>query len=173
MSDPCNTLLAMKNHWLSQQVDVEFPTKESLEGRALYLSANPQLAIEPYIPQPTSDSLIASDQIFLVDFHRLTIMFAQLQASRWSDPAQQALVIEFLTQIIYSKPCELYLAFVHGEAVAGAIVTYHDKQRLISDLACKGANPQFLCRHFSARLAEKLQLSDPDISVYVEALASE
>lgn len=67
-------LVASKNQWLHSQVECEFPTKESLEGLALY-----QRSLSERTLQPLSCSLEKSDdelEHFLVDFHRLTILFS-------------------------------------------------------------------------------------------------
>lgn len=167
MSDSQNSLLSSKNQWLYQQIEVEFPTKESLEGRALYLSQAQQTSLQPW--QPQSDQAMLPDSIFLVDFHRLTIMFAQLQAKRWQGAEQQSLIVEFLTQIIYSEPCELYLAFDSGEPIAAAIVTRDDTATLISDLAL--SDPA-LADSFIAGLVEKLQLLDCGGDIFIEQMAS-
>lgn len=126
----------IKNQWLYQQVEVEFPTKESLAGLALYRAeAQGKEIVE--LDASATDSTFDQEDIFLVDFHRLTVMFALLQSGRWQKPTDQELIVEFLTQIIYSTPCELYLGFQQGEPVAAAIVTINEQQALISDVVVK------------------------------------
>lgn len=127
----------IKNAWLYQQVDVQFPTKESLVGLELYKQAAEERQCHHYQPSEAQDITFSSDELFLVDFHRLTVMFSLLQAGRWSKPKDQEMIVEFLTQIIYSEPCSLYLGFKEGEAVAAAIVTQVESTALISDVVCK------------------------------------
>lgn len=126
----------IKNQWLYQQVEVEFPTKESLAGLALYRAESEGKELVS-LDASTPDSTFHQEDIFLVDFHRLTVMFALLQASRWQKSSDQDLIVEFLTQIIYSTPCELYLGFQQGEPVAAAILTFDEQQALISDVVVK------------------------------------
>ncbi|WP_038176510.1 hypothetical protein [Vibrio pacinii] len=145
----------IKNQWLYQQVEVEFPTKESIAGMALYkddLSHREFVALSS--DQPLSNEF-NQDDIFQVDFHRLTVMFALLQASRWSQEREQELIVEFLTQIIYSPPCNLYIGFRQGEPVAAAIVTYADESLLISDLIVS-AHSETSEQGFVAALTAKL-----------------
>lgn len=147
----------IKNQWLYQQVEVEFPTKESIAGMALYkddLSHRDFVSLSSN--QPLSDEFI-QDDIFQVDFHRLTVMFALLQASRWSQEREQELIVEFLTQIIYSSPCNLYIGFRQGEPVAAAIVTYADEDLLISDLivsAHSGTSEQGFITALTTKLSD-------------------
>ncbi len=74
-----------KNAWLHDLVEVEFPTPESLKGRDIYF----QMLEQQQYQVVDKDSLLAgeaeckTDDIFLVDFHRLTIMFSLLQSQRW------------------------------------------------------------------------------------------
>ncbi|NVD07862.1 flavodoxin [Vibrio sp. JPW-9-11-11] len=127
----------IKNQWLYQQVEVEFPTQESLAGLALYRSDAAEKEFVELANRPIPDASFDQNDIFLVDFHRLTVMFALLQASRWQQEKHKELIVEFLTQIIYSDPCELYLGFEHGEPVAAAILTLNGQDALISDVVVK------------------------------------
>lgn len=126
----------IKNQWLYQQVEVEFPTKESLAGLALYRAEVEGKEVVK-LDSTASDVAFTQEDIFLVDFHRLTVMFALLQAGRWQKPTDQEVIVEFLTQIIYSEPCDLYLGFQQGEPVAAAILTVNEQQALISDVVVK------------------------------------
>ncbi|NLS13434.1 hypothetical protein HGP28_11070 [Vibrio sp. SM6] len=127
-----------KNQWLAMQVEVEFPTPESLTGRAIYQTDMVERTVKPI------DSLIAvsSDkrnvELYLADFHRLTIMFALQQAKRWASASDHDFVVEYLTQIILSPEHELYVGFESGEPVGAAIVTQTETQLLISDLVYQG-----------------------------------
>lgn len=63
-----------KNNWLAEQVNVAFPTPQSIEGRDLYLQA--EKSKEYKLTQQFQ--LLSStwiDDVVLVDFHRLTIIF--------------------------------------------------------------------------------------------------
>lgn len=131
---------AIKNQWLFDQVNVEFPTEESLQGRDLYQKAVVQRSSRPFIELTEEPNLSLLEEVYLVDFHRMTIWFALLQASLWSDKNDQSKVIEFFTQIIYSPPCELYLGFQNGEPVAAGIVTSTSHEILISDIVTLDKN---------------------------------
>lgn len=132
MSSEVPTIAQVKNQWLFEQIDVEFPTKESIAGRNVYqqaLEKNRYRSLQPV--QSTTYNL---NDLFVVDFHRLTIMFSLLQSKRWELQSEQELIVEFLTQIIYSQPCDLVLGFNNGEPVAAAIVTRYENDVLISDV---------------------------------------
>lgn len=134
MTTSVPAIASAKNQWLYQHIDVKYPTKECLEGRKLYKqrieSMSYKTLAELNWQAPESP---ASLEIHKVDFHRLTVMFALMQAKHWPQQAQQDLIVEFLTQIIYSEPCELYLGFIEGNPVAASIITTLDGQVLLSD----------------------------------------
>ncbi|WP_394126248.1 flavodoxin [Vibrio hepatarius] len=156
----------VKNSWLYQQVDVQFPTKESLKGLELYKRAASAREYEVLTELPSAETSFHSDDIFLVDFHRLTVMFALIQASQWQNEFEREMIVEFLTQIIYSEPCSLYLGFQSGEPVAAAIVTQTEQSILISDIVVKSDEPS---AHFVSALLGKLtdQIT-ADIELIVE-----
>ncbi|MGD8110351.1 flavodoxin [Vibrio sp. TRT 21S02] len=131
MSKSVPSIVHIKNDWLYHHIDVAFPTKESLKGKELYKRWVESRSYEVY-----NQSTLKADveEIHLVDFHRLTVMFALLQAKRWKSENDQALIVEFLTQIIFSEPCSLYMGFHSNEPVAAAIVTRSGNDMLISDL---------------------------------------
>ncbi|KHD25651.1 flavodoxin [Vibrio caribbeanicus] len=158
-----------KNNWLSEQIDVQYPTKESLAGRSLYLSTAAQSSVVPLDTAVSADIGLTSDDLFLVDFHRLTVMFALLQSKRWEQQSEQELIVEFLTQIIYSDPCTLYLAFKEGEPVGAAILTQVDNQLLVSDIVLT-QNQTLANKHaFSLLLVNKLNVNSSEYSdVYLE-----
>lgn len=158
-----------KNQWLYQQVDVEFPTKESIAGMELYKAAVAQRQYQLMAQVPTQDGTFADEDIYLVDFHRLTVMFSLLQAGMWSSEPEQQLIVEFLTQIIYSEPCSLYLGFKDGEAVAAAIVTVEPESVLVSDVAIKSESANMMKNAFVAALCSKLNVViDQDNALYLE-----
>ncbi len=141
MKEAISPLVELKNQWLLSQVDVEFPTQESLQGRALYQNYLAQCQYHEVSPEDNVDN-VPCDEVYLVDFHRLTILFSQLQSKRWLDQDEQALVVEFLTQIILADDHQLYVGFSSGEASAVAIVSENEQQRLISDVLVLGALSQ-------------------------------
>ncbi|GLO63745.1 hypothetical protein MACH09_42530 [Vibrio sp. MACH09] len=124
-----------KNQWLLSHVDVAYPTPESLAGKALYLKS--QINVE-YSQRTVQTKLTESkfiDDIYLVDFHRLTVMFAQLQASQWPNAEEQAVVLEFFAQISLSPDQPMYIGFKKGTPVICALLTAHNGDLLISDIA--------------------------------------
>ncbi len=128
-------VVSYKNHWLSEQVNVEFPTPESLQGKDLYLQAAKKCSYQPRsVGSGTQGGVV--DVIYPVDFHRLTIIYARLQSLRWQAPGQQALVTEFLTQIILADNPRFYVGYVGDKPVAAAMLTEHRDQLLISDIVC-------------------------------------
>lgn len=168
MSDVMKRLFETRTQWLSEQVNVEYPTKESLIGRDLYLEKTNVSCFEPITVMEGQDEI--SDVILPVTFHRMTILFALLQSEQFHDDAQSADVIEFLTQIIYGEPCQLFLAFEHGEAVAAALVTTQENRSLISDVAFK-SNSMFSDESaFIAQLAHLVQQSDSSVTEFCYAI---
>ncbi|WP_038181426.1 hypothetical protein [Vibrio rhizosphaerae] len=122
----------IKNQWLSAQVDVAYPTPLSLVGRDLYLASVRQCTYQPIEFKRVAE--LKTQEVYHVDFHRLTVMFAQLQAEQYRAAAEKEAIIEFFTQIIYSPPCELFLGFEGGEPVAAGILTQAEATVLVSDL---------------------------------------
>ena len=145
----------IKNQWLYQQVEVEFPTKESLKGREVYQESLKDKTYTKFESQAFSyepSDVFELDDVFVVDFHRLTVMFALMQAKRWQKENDQQMIVEFLTQIIYSEPCQLYLGFSGGEPIASGIVSRVDNEMLISDLFTEDESKR---NAFIAALLEK------------------
>lgn len=136
-------VVVAKNQWLCSQVDVEYPTPESLEGRDIYQTLSQQVQCLAFEPQSCDEQSL--QEIYLVDFHRLTVWFALLQATRSASTDEQQRLVEFFTQIIYSPPCQLYIGFYQGEPVAAGIVTEDQGSVLFSDLVVK-PNPLFADR---------------------------
>lgn len=164
-NDPLD-LINKKNQWLAQQVAVEYPTPQSVLGKNLYLAAQSnkkaqQLETRTHNLSSNNNSPFIQEfeQIYLVDFHRLTISFAQLQSLQWSDPIERANVLEFLTQIILSEParlnqCHLFIAFNDEQAVISAIIYLEEKDALISDIVIANNinNKDQLKTHFIEQL---------------------
>jgi hypothetical protein len=166
MSSDLPSIAQVKNQWLFEQIDVEFPTKESIAGREIYKAG---LEKSRYVtPQFTASDVFNQDDLFIVDFHRLTIMFSLLQSKRWSEQSDQELIIEFLTQIIYSKPCDLVVGFENGEPVAAAIVTCHGNEVLVSDVVvAKGDSNSY--ERFVRGLLEKFSAQTASAqNIYIE-----
>lgn len=169
MSGSSVSIAQSKNQWLSKQVDVKYPTPESLAGRKLYLETSQSLSCQSLTLDQNSDFCFAPEDIFLVDFHRLTVLFAVLQSKRWSTVEQQNLIVEFLTQIIYSEPCELYLAFKDGEPKGAAIVTRGENELLISDIVLVDEQSIDNQQSFANALVNKLDIKLGQYSdVYLE-----
>lgn len=143
MQSQIDSYISAKNHWLSQQVDVEYPTPESLMGRQLYLEAQQNVKysvseVESLLSNKEGLSNKVGLDVIEVDFHRLTILFSVLQASQLSDtPENQSLVIEFLTQIILDDEYQLFLGFDEGEAVFALICKIDQDNQLavLTDIA--------------------------------------
>ncbi|WED29202.1 hypothetical protein L3V77_17360 [Vibrio sp. DW001] len=98
------------------------------------------------------ESLI--DDVFLVDFHRLTVMFAQLQSSFWSDKSDQNYVLEFFAQIALSQDHNLYVGFKDGQATVCGMATMSEHTLLISDLVSL-KNDQTVIEHFVSKLVAR------------------
>ncbi|MBR9876204.1 flavodoxin [Vibrio sp. J1-1] len=126
-----------KNAWLHDLVEVEFPTPESLKGRDIYF----QMLEQQQYQVVDKNALLAGEvdcktkELFLVDFHRLTIMFSILQSQRWDKQYDQEMIVEYLTQIILTPDFELYVGFKDGNPVGAAIVSQFEGNTLISDVA--------------------------------------
>lgn len=171
MAMSAQAISALKNRWLASQIDVEFPTPESRAGYALYQQRIAHAITEPlHLSLDNQAAHFSADDLFLVDFHRLTIFFAQLQAQVWQTPEQQALTIEFFTQIIYSEPCDLYLGFQAGEPVACAILTQQEETALISDVVTLG-NDATLAEDFVRALMQRCQLKDR-AEIFIESISN-
>lgn len=129
-----SALIEKKNLWLLSHVEVAFPTAESLKGKQLYLEQQQKATYTEYGVETDKITSAHIDDIYLVDFHRLTVMFAQLQAQLWSEPEEQAWVLEFFAQITLSEQHPIYLGFSNGKPVISALVTEMDGELLISDV---------------------------------------
>ncbi|MFC5079916.1 hypothetical protein VTH8203_03322 [Vibrio thalassae] len=135
MKNVAERLYSNKNQWLASQIDVDFPTPESVQGRELYqesLSSNYLDSLEPEF----DDSL--NIEWHKVDFHRLTVMFALLQAKRWSVEQHQNAVVEFFAQIILDETHDLYVGFDNTEPCAATIMCKEQSVVLFSDIVVCG-----------------------------------
>lgn len=144
MSDTINTLVKKKNDWLSSHVAVKYPTAESIKGRDLYLAEQQdkhytQMSLSEFRANNVSKVGKEVDEVHLVDFHRLTIMYALTMASSRQDEQERAFLLEFFTQIILSDDFPLYVGFKNGEAVACAVTHQVDDVLLVSDVTFSGS----------------------------------
>lgn len=126
-----------KNAWLHDLVEVQFPTPESLKGRDIYFQALAQQEYQVADKHAllAGEAVCGAEDIFLVDFHRLTIMFSILQSQRWDEPSDREMIVEYLTQIILTPDFELYIGFQEGNPVGAAIVSQFESNTLVSDIA--------------------------------------
>lgn len=154
MSDTINTLVKKKNDWLTSHVAVKYPTAESIKGRDLYLKAQEdkhytQIGLSEFKGSLSETEDQAVDEVHLVDFHRLTVMFALTKASSWQDEQERAFLLEFFAQIMLSTDYPLYVGFKSGEAVACAITHQLDDVMLVSDVvlihSAGNDNHAFIC----------------------------
>lgn len=157
----------VKNSWLWQQIEVEFPTAESLRGRARYQELlDAQKVVSLSLSDDVTDEQL--DGVFLVDFHRLTVMFALLQAKRATDEVAQNELVEFFTQIIYSEPCDLYLGFADGQPIAAALLTKSDDEVLVSDVVMLPNSLYSSTQSYIQALLKKSQAVQPNSQLWLE-----
>lgn len=128
-------IVLKRNQWLSSHVEVDYPTPESIKGKALYFDKQRLMTYERRAVKTKIKPSGLIDDIYLVDFHRLTVMFAQLQSTQWENVADQAFVLEFFAQISLADEHPIYLGFKKGMPVISALVTEHNGELLISDIA--------------------------------------
>lgn len=124
-----------KNQWLASQVDVAFPTPESLRGRDNYLSFQQSYtsSLSAPISSLTSPSSFTGS-IAKVDFHRLTIRFAIVLASLWEEDKED--VVEFLTQLILEDKYTLYIGLDGNTPTACALIhNVSDELTTVFDIA--------------------------------------
>ncbi|MCW8334879.1 flavodoxin [Vibrio paucivorans] len=157
MSTP--EIARLKNNWLFDHVNVKFPTKESLQGKVLYQARMDTATYEHYLEVGEQPNGFSLDDIYLVDFHRLTVMFALLQGQQWGSEEEKSAILEFFTQIIFSPPCDLFVGFKDGQPFSTAIVTKHHSTALVSDVFCVGKATD---KHFVSAVLEKAKVSASD-----------
>ncbi len=157
-------IVTQKNQWLCRHVDVPYPTPESLKGRDLYLQRESSLRYlsTRVLPSGADNPETTVDEICLVDFHRLTVLYAQLFSSLWADEHSQSYVLEFLAQIQLNEEVQLYLGIKAGRPVACGLALQQGNQLLISDLACCGVDnfnqTDFICQIASYHVSEGREL---------------
>ncbi|MDV7103459.1 hypothetical protein R3X26_03455 [Vibrio sp. TH_r3] len=157
-------LINKKQQWLLSQVDVTFPTPESILGRDLYVKHDNTIRYKPLDLDDRLDSSLL-DALYLVDFHRLTVMFSQLQALRWENQREQEYVLEFFAQIILSDQHDLYVGFKNNKAIISAIVTKEPLGHvLISDVASL-TSQSCLTNLFYSKVIEQYNKQDSVIKI--------
>lgn len=164
MPNTASAITEMKNQWLASQVDVEFPTPESLKGHELYQARGSERETHLLDLSELSLDEFSEQDVFVADFHRMTVMFALQQAKQWKSQQDREWIVEFFTQIIYSAPCQLIVAFKGNQPVGAALVTTHQGAALISDVAVE---PEYKRHDLIAAIVSKLELNQCD-AVYVE-----
>jgi len=131
MINVCQNVVATKNTWLFNQIDVAFPTEGSLQGHQLQHERSQRCNVIAWVPSEVQ--VDCSFDLFPVTFHRLTIYFAVLQSKMYAPTVQES-IVEFFTQIIYSEPCQLYLGFKDNVPVFAGMITRNDNQILFSNI---------------------------------------
>ncbi|MGF1762062.1 hypothetical protein [Aliivibrio kagoshimensis] len=165
-----------KMSWMQSHVDVQYPTQESVIGKDYYLATEAtetdtyllDIDILNTLPLPPF-----SDEIVLIDNHRLTIRFAMLLSEKWPDHKES--VFEFLTQIILDESYQLFLAIEQGGPTACALVANVTNETvMISDLAFANNMKTINKQSFIVKLCQRLQLeSDLNCAAVVTSSASE
>jgi hypothetical protein len=130
-----NELNQQKLAWLVSQIEVDYPTRESVLGKASYLDLAESSPVQLF--DFDKMKLSNSNASWLeVDFHKMTVMFALFMSKNAIIPeAQREFLQEFLAQIILTSSTQhkLYLAFLEGQLVGSAIVNLGDDLLLITD----------------------------------------
>ncbi|MGB1319762.1 MAG: hypothetical protein ACPG5L_02470 [Vibrio gallaecicus] len=134
MNNEIPAIAIKKNNWLLSQVDVAFPTKECLLGRDIYQQSTQTKSYQLITPDGIDTGENQVDEIYKVDFHKLTVMFSLSQATAGSNESNKANLLEFFSQIILCDEHTLYIGLSKGEVVASAILTADEKSLLISDV---------------------------------------
>jgi hypothetical protein len=150
--DTYKVIVDKKHHWLLSHVDVKYPTPESILGRDLYQQRENRTQYQEYsLCETTTHDRI--EEIYLVDFHRLTVMFAKLQSDDWKDEKSRQYVLEFFAQTTLSEDHHYYLGFIAGKPIIAAIVTCMDKDLLVSDIVTKDSHSNQIKSEFIERVA--------------------
>lgn len=156
-------LQQQKTQWLLSQIDVDYPTRESVLGKACYLDLVEKFSeITSLVIPSTGLAPVASNTEWLrADFHKLTVLFARFMASHSAVPdASREYLQEFLAQIILDDQGahSLCLGFNGSEVVGACIVSNDSKALLVSDLLLKSDLTQ------DVEIAAILNLFDMEIS---------
>ncbi len=124
------TFYVKKQAWLANQVNVEFPTPESVKGRDVYLNQETLNSEEySYISSDFADNI----SVLQVTEHRLTIRWAMTVASQWNVEYDD--VLEFLTQIDLCDDYQLFVALDGMKPIAACLSQVADNVMYVSDVA--------------------------------------
>ncbi|OBT07956.1 hypothetical protein A9264_05680 [Vibrio sp. UCD-FRSSP16_10] len=139
-----------KIQWLVSQIDVDFPTRESVLGKACYLDLiDNAIPAQPLLTENIDINAVSKLTWMKVDFHKLTVLYAHFVANHVNIAEQSKEYLqEFLAQIILDNQSDdegthtLCVGFLGSELVATCIVSIEQQtqqqiqqeQLLISDL---------------------------------------
>ncbi|GEA59392.1 hypothetical protein [Vibrio comitans] len=137
-------LQQQKTQWLLSQIEVAYPTRESVLGKACYLDLIEKFSKIASLECPSSESTpVANNTEWLrADFHKLTVLFAHFMATHSDIPdASREYLQEFLAQIILDDqgPHSLCIGFEGSEVVGVCIVSNTSDTLLVSDLLLKNS----------------------------------
>ncbi|MDD9200022.1 hypothetical protein [Aliivibrio sp. S2MY1] len=124
------TFHQQKLAWLVDQVNVDFPTPESVKGRDVYLKQPAKDAVEHSFSEVTLPETVF---ILPVTEHRLTIRWAMTVASQWT--AEYDDMLEFLTQIDLCDDYQLFVALDGMTPIAACLSQVVEDIMYVSDIA--------------------------------------
>lgn len=124
------TFNQQKLAWLVNQVNVDFPTPESVKGRDFYLKQPAKETIEHQLSAVTLPETVS---VLPVTEHRLTIRWAMTVASQWTDEYDD--VLEFLTQIDLCDDYQLFVALDGMKPIAACLSQVSEGIMYVSDVA--------------------------------------
>ncbi|WP_428458551.1 hypothetical protein [Photobacterium makurazakiensis] len=156
-------LIKLKNAWMASHItDAEYPTPLSEKGLALYQRYLQQLENQPL----STPSAVQTKNLTLypVDCHPLTIRYALVLSSQWTDESEKEALIEYLTQIMLesSSPAQLFVGFYKGKpAACGMIFTSPDGELITDVHALPFDNQKLLIEEMQSALAERCKTSSP------------
>lgn len=153
MSIDLNTFHQQKLAWLANQVNVDFPTPESVKGRDVYLN---QETLDSAEYTYLSPELTKNISILLVIEHRLTIRWAMTVASQWD--AEYDDVLEFLTQVDLCDDYQLFIALDGMKPVAACLSQAFDDVMYVSDVVIT-SNALTIDRFLSAVMEQQSTLT--------------
>ncbi|GEM79410.1 hypothetical protein [Vibrio superstes] len=156
-------LQQQKTQWLLSQIDVAYPTRESVLGKACYLDLVEKFNEITSLASSADDlnQAMSTTEWLRADFHKLTVLFARFMASHSDIPeASREFLQEFLAQIILDDQgaYSLCLGFEGSEVVGACIVSNGSDTILVSDLLLKSDLAQ------DVEVAAILNLFDSEIN---------
>lgn len=163
-----------KVEWLASQIAVDYPTRESVLGKASYLDLVESSPIDLFSIENKAASVDTVNWIE-VDFHKMTVMFAKFMAQHASIPdSQREFLQEFLAQIILtsSDKHRLYLAFSDDDIIGSALASTDKSVLLLTDclILNKVNDTQTAMAALILQLLAKEAPSTSSKSVYVQCL---